>query len=156
MTGVQTCALPIFIVYNDGSVKATRGTFDGVWIGDIEVGNIKISDPSKDTGNDAVLTIQNGANGIKRVELTDTGDSYFRQDLVVKDNYDNEVISLNQDGMIKSSSLNIGTSSTNTIIQNNNVTINGLSIDSSGSVARLSGKSIDFGSATTEIGRAHV
>ena len=49
-----------FIVYNDGSIKATKGTYSGIWTGDIKVGNISIVDPSSSAGGDAIVTIQDG------------------------------------------------------------------------------------------------
>lgn len=98
-----------FIVYNDGSMKATKGTFGGVFTGDIQIGNISIVDPSSSNGNDALVTISNGNNGIKAVQLTDTNQSSFAQNISITDNFYNENIRLTQGGSINASSrLSIG------------------------------------------------
>lgn len=73
-----------WIVYNDGSMVATKGTFSGVFSGDIKIGNISITDPSSSTGNDAILTITNGSTGVEAVQLTDRGTSVFRQSVVFR------------------------------------------------------------------------
>lgn len=85
-------------VYSDGSMKATQGEFSGVFSGTVDIGNIKIADPSSTAGGDALLTIQNGQNGIKRVQLTDTSASRFAQDIIIADDHDADKISLKQDG----------------------------------------------------------
>lgn len=72
-----------FIVYSDGTMIATKGTFGGVFTGDIQIGNISIVDPNSDTGNDAVLTIQNGDGGTKAVQLRDTDVSSFGQNIEI-------------------------------------------------------------------------
>ncbi|MDD6640949.1 MAG: phage tail protein [Erysipelotrichaceae bacterium] len=87
-----------FIVYNDGSIKATQGNFSGVFSGTVDIGNIKITDPSATAGGDALLTIQNGNNGIKKVQLKDTEYSSFAQNLIVSDNAYNTMIELGQNG----------------------------------------------------------
>lgn len=87
-----------FIVYSDGSIKATQGEYSGLWTGDIKIGNISIVDPSASSGNDALLTIQNGANGVKRVQLTDNASSSFAQDVIITNNTYSPMISLKQDG----------------------------------------------------------
>lgn len=87
-----------FIVYNDGSIIATQGEYSGLWTGDIKIGNISIVDPSSQSGNDALVTIQNGANGIKRVQLTDNTSSSFAQDIIITNNTYSPMISLKQDG----------------------------------------------------------
>lgn len=87
-----------FIVYSDGSIKATQGEYSGLWTGDIKIGNISIVDPSSQSGNDALVTIQNGANGIKRVQLTDNISSSFAQDIIITNNTYSPMISLKQDG----------------------------------------------------------
>lgn len=87
-----------FIVYSDGSIKATQGEYSGLWTGDIKIGNISIVDPSASSGNDALLTIQNGANGVKRVQLTDSTSSSFAQDVIITNNTYSPMISLKQDG----------------------------------------------------------
>lgn len=99
-----------FIVYNDGSIYSDSpdNKFAGVFSGSIEIGNISIKDPSRDSGNDALLTIQNGDNGIKRVELTDTSISKFRQDVSIYTNTGTEKIKLCQDGSITIDKLDFG------------------------------------------------
>ena len=87
-----------FIVYNNGSIKATQGNFSGVFSGTVDIGNIKITDPSATAGGDALLTIQNGNNGIKKVQLKDTEYSSFAQNLIVSDNAYNTMIELGQNG----------------------------------------------------------
>lgn len=87
-----------FIVYNDGSVKATRGEYSGLWTGNIEIGNITIADPKSNAGNDALITIQNGSDGVKRVQLTDTTNSSFAQDVLITNNTYSTMVSLKQDG----------------------------------------------------------
>lgn len=92
-----------FIVYNDGSLKATRGTFGGVFTGDIQIGNVSIVDPSSSSGNDATITVLNGSSGIRAIQLTDTTQSSFAQNLIISDNYYNEQIRLSQNGSINAS-----------------------------------------------------
>lgn len=87
-----------WIVYSDGSMKATQGEFSGVFSGTIDIGNIKIQDPSATAGGDALLTIQNGQDGIKRVQLTDLSTSTFAQDIVIANNTYSPMITLKQDG----------------------------------------------------------
>lgn len=87
-----------FIVYNDGSIRATQGEYSGLWTGDIRIGNISIVDPSSQAGNDAILTIQNGDNGVRKVQLTDGVASMFAQDLIVANNTYSSMITLKQDG----------------------------------------------------------
>lgn len=108
-----------FIVYSDGSTKATQGEYSGLWTGDIKIGNISIIDPSSSAGNDALLTIQNGQNGIKRVQLTDSSASRFAQDIIIADDHDADKISLKQDGTaVIRTGINVG----------NNVILNGKSL----------------------------
>ena len=106
-------------VYSDGSMRATQGEFSGVFSGTVDIGNIKIADPSSTAGGDALLTIQNGQNGIKRVQLTDTSASRFAQDIIIADDHDADKISLKQDGTAV-----IGTG----INVSNNVVLNGKSL----------------------------
>lgn len=106
-------------VYSDGSMKATQGEFSGVFSGTVDIGNIKIADPSSTAGGDALLTIQNGQNGIKRIQLTDTSASRFAQDIIIADDHDADKISLKQDGTaVLGTGINVG----------NNVIINGKSL----------------------------
>lgn len=116
-----------WIVYSDGSMKATQGEFSGVFSGTVDIGNIKIADPSSTAGNDALLTIQNGSNGIKRVQLTDNASSSFAQDIIVTNNTYSTVISLKQDGSAYfSRGINIADKTTlnssSLIINNNTLT----------------------------------
>lgn len=87
-----------FRVYNNGEVIATKGIYSGLWTGEIKVGNISILDPSEVTGNDAIVTIQNGNNGVKRVQLRDTDVSSFAQDIDITNNTGTSMIRLNQNG----------------------------------------------------------
>lgn len=108
-----------WIVYSDGSMKATQGEFSGVFSGTVDIGNIKIADPSSTAGGDALLTIQNGQNGIKRVQLTDSSASRFAQDIIIADDHDADKISLKQDGTaVIGTGINVG----------NNIIINGKSL----------------------------
>lgn len=108
-----------WIVYSEGSMKATQGEFSGVFSGTVDIGNIKIADPSSTAGGDALLTIQNGQNGIKRVQLTDTSASRFAQDIIIADDHDADKISLKQDGTaVVGTGINVG----------NNVILNGKSL----------------------------
>lgn len=108
-----------WIVYSDGSMEATQGKFSGVFSGTVDIGNIKIADPSSTAGGDALLTIQNGQNGIKRVQLTDSSASRFAQDIIVADDHDADKISLKQDGTaVVGTGINVG----------NNVILNGKSL----------------------------
>lgn len=108
-----------WIVCSDGSMKATQGEFSGVFSGIVDIGNIKIADPSSTAGGDALLTIQNGQNGIKRVQLTDSSASRFAQDIIIADDHDADKISLKQDGTaVIGTGINVG----------NNVILNGKSL----------------------------
>lgn len=108
-----------WIVYSDGSMKATQGEFSGVFSGTVDIGNIKIADPSSTAGGDALLTIQNGQNGIKRIQLTDSSASRFAQDIIIADDHDTDKISLKQDGTaVVGTGINVG----------NNVILNGKSL----------------------------
>lgn len=113
-----------WIVYSDGSMKATQGEFSGVFSGTVDIGNIKIADPSSTAGGDALLTIQNGQNGIKRVQLTDSSASRFAQDIIIADDHDADKISLKQDGTaVISTGINVGNSvvlNGKSLIMNNN------------------------------------
>lgn len=102
-----------WIVYNDGSMLAQKGSFSGVFTGDIKIGNISISDASSTSGGDALLTIQNGQNGVKVVQLRDSDHSDFAQEIHITDNFYNEKISLQQDGVgLFSSGIAIGDNTT--------------------------------------------
>lgn len=116
-----------FIVYSDGSIKATQGEYSGLWTGDIKIGNISIVDSSESAGNDALLIIRNGSNGIKKVQLTDGVSSSFAQDVIVTNNTYSTMISLKQDGSAYlSKGLNvadkIALNSSGLIINNNTLT----------------------------------
>ena len=113
-----------WVVYSDGSMKATQGEFSGVFSGTVDIGNIKIADPSSTAGGDALLTIQNGQNGIKRVQLTDTSASRFAQDIIIADDHDADKISLKQDGTaVIGTGINVGNNvilSSKSLFMNNN------------------------------------
>jgi hypothetical protein len=112
-----------WIVYNDGAMVARNGTFSGVFTGDIKIGNISITDPSSASGGDALLTVQNGQNGVKVVQIRDSESSDFAQEIHIVDNFYNKKISLQQDGVgLFSSGIAIGTNtnlnSTRLIVNN--------------------------------------
>lgn len=112
-----------WIVYNDGTMVARNGTFSGVFTGDIKIGNISITDPSSVSGGDAILTVQNGQNGVKVVQIRDSESSDFAQEIHIVDNFYNKKISLQQDGVgLFSSGIAIGTgtnlNSTRLIVNN--------------------------------------
>lgn len=113
-----------WVVYSNGSMKATQGEFSGVFSGTVDIGNIKIADPSSTAGGDALLTIQNGQNGIKRVQLTDTSASRFAQDIIIADDHDADKISLKQDGTaVIGTGINVGNNvvlNTKSLFMNNN------------------------------------
>lgn len=135
-----------FIVYSDGSVVATKGEFSGLWTGNIEIGNISIVDPSKTSGNDAILTIQNGQNGIKRVQLNDTELSTFAQDLIVTDDFYNTVIALKQDGTgIFSEGISIGN---NTSINKDAITLDGYVLKTGSNGYVFASPQVDIGSSS--------
>lgn len=89
-----------FIVYNDGSLKATKGTFGGVFTGDIKIGNVSIIDPNSSNGDDATITILNGNTGVRAVQLTDTSQSMFAQNVSITDNFYNEQVRISQNGTV--------------------------------------------------------
>lgn len=121
-----------WIVYSDGSMVSTKGTFGGVFTGEIEIGNISIIDPSKTSGNDAIVTIQHGGNGIKRVQLRDTESSDFAQAIRITDNAYNQVISLGQDGYgLFNGGVTVGNSTKSSVLSNDSLTLNGSTIDGS-------------------------
>lgn len=103
-----------WIVYSDGSMKATQGEFSGVFSGTVDIGNIRIIDPSSSSGGDALLTIQDGGSGIKRVQLTDSNSSIFAQDLIISNNTYSPMVTLKQDGTaLFDRGINIGDSKDN-------------------------------------------
>lgn len=89
-----------FIVYNDGSLKAAKGTFGGVFTGDIKIGNVSITDPNVSNGDDATITVINGNTGVKAVQLTDMSQSSFAQDISITDNFYNEQVRINKNGVV--------------------------------------------------------
>lgn len=115
-----------FIVYNDGSIKATKGNYSGLWTGDIQVGNISISDTSATAGNDALLKIQHGSSGIVAVELTDKDESIFRQDLSIRSSTNVEMISLSREGSgIFNSQVQVGTGANSSQLQSDRLNLRG-------------------------------
>lgn len=133
-----------FIVYNDGSVKATKGDFAGVFSGTIEIGNITIADPSKTSGGDAILTVQNGQNGVKRIQLRDTESSLFAQNVIITDNQYNSKITLNQDGSgVFNNGVYVGSS--NTSLTDNTLTLDGGVITSDADAIHLQSSTVSIG-----------
>lgn len=118
-----------WIVYNDGSMVATKGTFSGVFSGDIKIGNISITDPSSSTGNDAILTITNGSTGVEAVQLTDRGTSVFRQSVVFRSasaGSTDTTISLEPNGTgIFKSSVQVGSGANVAGLENDKLVIRG-------------------------------
>lgn len=76
-----------FRVNNDGSIVVTKGVFSGLATSEINIGNISIKDPSELGGNDAIITIKNGDNGTKTVQLRDTNLSSFGQNIEIGEYY---------------------------------------------------------------------
>lgn len=139
-----------WIVYNDGSMLATEGTFSGVFTGEIEIGNISIVDPSKNAGNDAIVTIQNGDNGIKVVQLRDTNQSDFAQNINITDNFYNSKILLGQDGVgTFSSGVIVGDSSKSITLDNDSIKINGSEINASSGTINVLSNDFKVGSASS-------
>lgn len=134
-----------WVVYSDGSMKATQGEFSGVFSGTVDIGNIKIADPSATAGGDALVTIQNGQSGIKKVQLTDTESSKFAQDIVITNNTYSNMVLLKQDG---TGIFNAGINVANTVmLTSSGMTINNklFSASSSGFVANAN---LDVGSVS--------
>lgn len=140
------------IIYNDGSVNFTKGTFGGVFTGDIEIGNISIVDPNNHSGNDAILTIQNGGNGVKRVQLRDTASSSFAQDVIITDNFYNEAITLGQDGHAHlKGTLNVGNDTTFSTLSPTRLTLNGIIVDgATAGTLKMLPTVLNVGSASTK------
>lgn len=118
-----------WIVYNDGSMVATKGTFSGVFSGDIKIGNISITDPSNTTGNDAVLTVTNGTTGVEAIQLTDRSTSVFRQSVVFRSasaESTDTTISLEPNGTgIFKSSVQVGSGANVAGLENDKLVIRG-------------------------------
>ena len=145
-----------WIVYSDGSMKATQGEFSGVFSGTVDIGNIRIVDPSSASGGDALLTIQDGGSGLKRIQLTDGSSSIFAQDLIISNNTYSPMVTLKQDGTAlfdrginigdsKDNSKNVILNKTSLIISNKELTTtstgflinSNLDVGSSNNIARL-------------------
>lgn len=138
-----------WIVYNDGSMIATKGTFGGVFTGNIEIGNISIVDPSNASGNDAILTIQNGNNGVKAVQLRDANQSDFAQNINITDNFYNTKILFTQDGVGNfSNSVVVGDENNSTSINNDSININNSIINATDNGMKVLSNSVTFGSAS--------
>ena len=129
---------------------ATKGTFGGVFTGDIQIGNISIIDPSNTSGNDAILTIQNGSDGIKRVQLRDTAASHFAQSIKITDNFYNEVITLGQDGYgLFNEGIKVGSGNVKSILTKNTLSLNESLIDgSTANTIKILPTTLDVGSAS--------
>ena len=139
-----------WIVYNDGSMVATKGTFGGVFTGNIAIGNISIIDPSKQSGNDAILTIQNGQTGVKTVQLGDTNQSDFAQNINITDNFYNSQILLGQDGIgTFASGIIVGNSSKYISLDDDSIKINGSEINASSGTINVLSNDFKIGSASS-------
>lgn len=138
-----------FIVYNDGSIKATKGQYSGLWTGDIQIGNISIIDPSSNSGNDAIVTIQNGSNGVKAVQLRDTNQSDFAQNINVTDNYYNTRILLGQDGVgTFVGGIVVGNATNKITLNSTSININNSILNASNGVMRVLSDAFKIGSAS--------
>lgn len=138
-----------FIVYNDGSIKATKGQYSGLWTGDIQIGNISIIDPSSNSGNDAIVTIQNGGNGVKRVQLRDTNQSDFAQNINITDNYYNTRILLGQDGVgTFVGGVVVGNATNKITLNSTSININNSILNASNGVMRVLSDAFKIGSAS--------
>lgn len=142
-----------FKVYSDGSVEAAKGTYSGVWTGDIRVGNISIVDPSISGGNDAILTIQNGQNGIKNVQLTDGDASSFTQNINILDNAGNNKITLGQDGYILATDSLVVGDDNKTSIEEGAISIGNIKLVDNSNSLNVSAVGVSFGSvgSTTNV-----
>ena len=143
-----------FIVYSDGTMIATKGTFGGVFTGDIQIGNISIVDPNSAAGNDAILTIQNGSDGTKAVQLRDTNLSSFGQNIEIGEYHygsdGNESFTTNiylgQDGTAKfNESISIGDK---TLLNDGTLTLNGQVLDTNSNGYVFKSSQVDIGSAS--------
>lgn len=118
-----------FIVYNDGSIKATRGEYSGLWTGDVQVGNVTITDPSSTSGNDANITVVNGSSGVQAIQLTDRDTSIFRQAISVRTaakDSTTEMIALKPDGSgIFNSVVQVGSGASASQLKNDQLVIRG-------------------------------
>lgn len=139
-----------FRVYSDGSVNATEGTYSGMWVGDIRVGNISITDPSSVSGGDAIFTIKDGGNGINRVQLTDMDSSTFAQNINITDDFYNNTIELHQDGLINTKgSVRAESDNSFSILDDEGVVINGNRITGDDESLSLVSNTVYVGSPTT-------
>lgn len=138
-----------FRVYSDGSISATEGEFGGVFSGEIKIGNINIKDPSSNAGGDAILEIKNGQNGVKQIQLTDSGHSDFAQSVNITDNTYSKTIQLRQDGtIIANSSVSVQSGSLSTQIYQDRIYMNGTKISGSNNIMTLNASQINFGDAS--------
>jgi phage minor structural protein len=71
-----------FIIYQDGSIKATKGTFQGTFTGSVDIGNIHISDT---TSTSASFKINNNTETQTIIELTDSK-AQFNSDFILGNN----------------------------------------------------------------------
>lgn len=134
-----------FVVYNDGYIKATQGEFGGVFTGQVKIGNISIVDPSETSGGDALLTIQNGQNGIKKIQLRDTDSSSFAQNLVITNNVYDNTIELNQNGYgTFKGGLNINSK---IILEGSHMTINGYELTTNTNGFLFNAPQVDIGNS---------
>lgn len=139
-----------FRVYSDGSISATEGEFGGVFSGEIKIGNINIKDPSSNAGGDAILEIRNGQNGIKQIQLTDSGHSDFAQSINITNNTYGKTIQLRQDGtIIANSSVSVINGSSSTQIYQDRIDMNGAKISGNNNIMTLNASQINLGDAST-------
>lgn len=142
-----------FVVYNDGSIKATKGEYSGLWTGNIKIGNIEIKDPSSQSSNDAIITISNGGtNGVdtnKIVQLRDSQTSSFAQNIEITTLAGSPTISLNQDGSGRfTKNITIGTNTANSSLDGESLTIKGFEL------GVIANKGYVFKSGSVDVGTA--
>lgn len=74
-----------FIVYDDGSIKATQGEFGGVFSGKVSIGNIHIEDTNTTNG---FIDIKTNNNTETKIHLEENS-SYIRSELEIGNNFVN-------------------------------------------------------------------
>lgn len=116
-----------FKVLSDGSVEAVKGKFSGTLSGRLDIGNISIVDPNEFAGGDALLTVQNGDNGIKVVQIRDTDSSSFAQNIEITDTFYHKQITLKKDGY---GIFNGGVTTGSTEITSNKIALNNFELSS--------------------------
>ena len=104
-------------------------------------------------GNDAILTIQNGQNGIKNVQLTDGDASSFMQNINILDNAGNNKITLGQDGYILATDSLVVGDDNKTSIEEGAISIGNIKLVDNSNSLNVSAVGVSFGSvgSTTDV-----